>query len=76
MSPVFTVSVIDVLMSSSSDISHGGVGFFPQTFLNSWSSMCVGRDLTDTPMHSYMGKVIVHTTPPSPISHALIVVVE
>ena len=77
MSPVFLVSVIDFLMSLAVDTAHGGVAIFPfQTVSNSWSN-CVGMNIyfTDTPMHSFMGGVTVHTAPLStlPPSHALIV---
>ena len=66
MSPVFLVSVSDFLMSPALDTAHGGVDF-PPNISNSWSNLCVGRDifLTDTPcIVSY--EVTVHTAPLSP----------
>ena len=67
----FLISVIDFLMSPAIDTTHDGVAglfFFFQTVPNSWSN-CVGIDisLTDTPMHSFMGGVIVHTALPYPL---------
>ena len=55
-------------MSPAIDTAHDGVAgfFFLQTISNSWSNS-VGMDiyLTDTPMHSFMGVVTVHTALPS-----------
>ena len=71
------------LMSPALDTAHDGVGgffvvvVFSKIFSNSWSLLCVGRDIffNNTPMHSFMGEVTVHTAPhpPFPTSHALAV---
>ena len=54
-------------MSPAVDTAHDGVAFLFQTVSNSCTK-CVGMDinLTDTPMHSFMGGVTVHTASPSP----------
>ncbi len=58
-------------MFPAQDTAHdavwGGEEVF-KFFPNSWFDLCVGRNifLTDTPMHSFMGEVTVHTSPPPP----------